>query len=740
MGLLRRLTVLSFTITLLLGLAGIEHAVGQESETGSGLQSLSSEQATALSDLLKDDAVRDALVGELERITEAGAPTEQDARPEQVEAPVSFSRQVAHATQDAAESLAESAMSFWGHLSQAPRTIGDAMNVSPDIVLGAVRDLALIVFATVLIFLILRTAAKRLYRSMGSAVQDAGPLQTTFITVLSIIIDGILVATAWGAGYALELLAFGSMGEIGIRQTLYLNAFLIVEMVKVVLRGIFSPSTPHLRPVNIPDRGARVLTRWLSIIVSLLGYGQLLIVPILNQNVSFATGRGVSTLIAVAAILMLIWLVLAYRRSVADWLLGDAHMDEKRGPLRFLARKWHVAGLIYLFGVLAIVLARPGDVLFPVLGASGKIAAAVIVGLIVANVLGRAISRGVQVPERVSQRLPLLERRLNAFVPSALTVLRLAIFAVVAFFTADTIGMIDVQLWLESRIGVQLTGTALSVVFVLVFSFALWLAVSSWIDFRLNPEFGSVPTAREPTLLSLLRNVVTIALMVITLMFVLSEIGIDIAPLIASAGVLGLAIGFGAQKLVQDIITGVFIQLENAMNVGDVVTLGGTTGTIERLTIRSVSLRDVHGVFHIIPFSSVDMVSNYMRDYGNFVCDMGIAYREDIGDAKQAMHDGFDELRQDPAWASAIIGDLQWFGLQAFGDSAVVVRARIKCEPGQQWGVGRAYNEILKRIFDERGIEIPFPHQTIYFGEDKSGSAPALPIRMVTQTGSGGPD
>ena len=233
-------------------------------------------------------------------------------------------------------------------------------------------------------------------------------------------------------------------------------------------------------------------------------------------------------------------------------------------------------------------------------------------------------------------------------------------------------------------------------------------------------------------MLTLLKNAVTILLFIITIMFVLSEIGIDIAPLIASAGVFGLAIGFGAQKLVQDIITGIFIQFENAINVGDIITVGGTTGVVERLTIRSVSLRDLNGVYHIVPFSSVDMVSNFMRGFAYFVCDMGIAYRESVDDAKQAMFDAFAELRQNPDVNRDILEDLQWQGLHAFGDSAVILRARIKCVGGKHLAVGRAYNEVLKRVFDERGIEIPFPHQTIYFGEDKQGKAP--PLRVVTST------
>ena len=275
--------------------------------------------------------------------------------------------------------------------------------------------------------------------------------------------------------------------------------------------------------------------------------------------------------------------------------------------------------------------------------------------------------------------------------------------------------------------------TLLSVSAVLLVAFGLWLALTSWVDYRLNPEFGSVATAREQTLLTLLRNAATIALIIITLMFVLAEIGLDIAPLLASAGVLGLAIGFGAQKMVQDIITGIFIQFENAMNVGDVVTVGGTTGVVERLTIRSVSLRDLHGVYHIIPFSSVDMVSNYVKDYGYFVCDMGVAYRENVDEVKQAMMDAFAELKGDPDQADGILDELEWFGLNSFGDSAVMLRARIKCVPGRQWGIGRAYNGMLKRVFDDRNIEIPFPHQTIFFGESKDGKTQPITVEADTK-------
>lgn len=711
--------------------------VGSGAPTPTAVEQLTPEQAKALADLLSNDATRGALVDALNKVGEVPVDTGSadpaaaaaTTQPEEV----SLGRRVAQATQNAAETVGSTLTTFGAALTRAPDAIDSVLNVDPGVIWDAIRELALVIAATVVIYNVLRLVAKRIFRRMGDAAHERGPLQTGLIILASVLIDVAVVAIAWGAGYLLALMAFGTTGEIGIRQTLYLNAFLIVEMVKVVVRAILSPTTPDLRTMNIPDRGAVYLNRWIAFITSLLGYGQLLVVPIINQNVNYATGRGVSTVISALAILIVMVLVVRWRKTVADWLMGS-RLHDWGSAIRFLARNWYVAALVYLVVLLAVVLARPGGVLFPMLYASAKVLGAIVLGAIASNLMGRLIMRGVKVPESISERLPLLERRLNAFVPRVLTVFRLAIFAAVVFFTLNTIGILDAQGWLESQVGVRMTGMIVSIFLILMFSFLAWLAVNSWIDFRLNPSYGSRPTAREQTLLTLLRNAVSIVLIVITLMFVLSEVGIDIAPLIASAGVLGLAIGFGAQKLVQDIITGVFIQLENAMNVGDVVTVGGTTGTVERLTIRSVSLRDVQGVFHIIPFSSVDMVSNFMRDYGFYVADMGIAYRENVSDAKQAMHDAFDELRANEDFAPHILEDLQWFGLNSFGASDVVVRARIKCVAGQQWGVGRAYNEIVKRIFDERGIEIPFPHQTIYFGEDKQGKAPAAPIRLIHDT------
>jgi len=213
------------------------------------------------------------------------------------------------------------------------------------------------------------------------------------------------------------------------------------------------------------------------------------------------------------------------------------------------------------------------------------------------------------------------------------------------------------------------------------------------------------------------------------LLTVLSQLGIDISPLLAGAGVVGLAIGFGAQTLVKDVITGAFILFEDTVNVGDVATINGTGGLVEGMTIRTIRLRDLSGTVHTIPFGSINAISNLTKDYSYYLLDIGVAYRENTDEVLSVMRAVFEDLRQDAAYSSFIIGDFEVLGVDRFADSAVYVRARIKTIPIKQWDVGREYNRRLKLKFDELGIEIPFPHHTIYFGADKQGKAP--PVRFV---------
>ncbi len=194
---------------------------------------------------------------------------------------------------------------------------------------------------------------------------------------------------------------------------------------------------------------------------------------------------------------------------------------------------------------------------------------------------------------------------------------------------------------------------------------------------------------------------------------VLSEIGVNIAPLLAGAGIVGVAIGFGSQKLVQDLITGIFLLLENAMQVGDVVSVGGLTGVVESLSVRTIRLRSEDGSVHLIPFSSVTTVTNMTRDYSRAVLAVGVAYKEDYDHVVEVLREIVRGMRTEPDWQGLILDDLEVWGLDQFGESALTIKCRITCTRFGRWSVMREFNRRMKKRFDELGIEIPFPYRRL---------------------------
>jgi len=204
-------------------------------------------------------------------------------------------------------------------------------------------------------------------------------------------------------------------------------------------------------------------------------------------------------------------------------------------------------------------------------------------------------------------------------------------------------------------------------------------------------------------------------------MIILDQIGIKLGPLLAAAGIAGLAVGFGAQSLVKDVISGLFILLENQFNVGDVVEIGGLSGVVERSNLRVTVLRDVEGKVHFVPNGQITTTSNLTKDWSRALLDVGVAYKEDTDRVVGVLQTAAAELTADPGFGPRIMEPLQVMGVQDFADSAVVIRVAFKTKPMEQWGVAREFRRRIKKAFDREGIEIPFPHRTVYLGE-----APAL--------------
>ena len=231
---------------------------------------------------------------------------------------------------------------------------------------------------------------------------------------------------------------------------------------------------------------------------------------------------------------------------------------------------------------------------------------------------------------------------------------------------------------------------------------------------------------RAATIGGILRNAAAVAIWAIAVMMALREIGFDAAPLLAGAGVAGLAIGFGAQNLVRDVISGLFMLLENQIRVGDVARINGVGGQVEEMNLRTTVLRSLDGTVHIFPNGAITQVSNMTREFSFYVFDMGVAYKEDTDRVVEVMQQVTEELRQDAAFAPLILEPLEVLGVDQFAASAVVIKARVKTKPIKQWAVGRELNRRFKKRFDELGIEIPFPHVTVYAGE----ASKALPLRL----------
>jgi len=254
---------------------------------------------------------------------------------------------------------------------------------------------------------------------------------------------------------------------------------------------------------------------------------------------------------------------------------------------------------------------------------------------------------------------------------------------------------------------------------------------------RLIRTFRTFMERRDPgqqsriqTLGRVFRYIAAVVIWLLAGMLVLGELGISVAPVLATAGVAGLAVGFGAQSLVKDYFTGFFLLLEDQIRQGDVVDFGSQSGVVEEVTLRYVRLRNFDGHVFFVPNGEIKVVKNMTRDFAQAVIRVGIAYREEVDEAFEVMKEVGKEMREDPVFGPNLAADLEIIGVDEWGDSSVNLICRLKVVPPiQQWSIRREFLRRLKHAYDARGIEIPFPHLTVYAGELKDGSAPAFQLK-----------
>lgn len=702
--------------------------------------------AAQLADLLENEQARKQLI---EQLRSQAPATQQDTSAAR-QVPVatdnpddSLPRRVADSTQIFLTTLLNdmgAAASAVGAMARGEGTAGVSMAHWKT----ALINFALVIAATIISFVLLRLLASRVFsfinRWAGQPPPVAGrrrvgsaTLRKIAAVIGALIVDIIAIVLAGIVGYGVALAVAGPDQSVGTFDSLFVNAFVAVEIAKAFVRTVFATRFPQLRLFDMPDDVARYWNAWLCRLVGISGYGMLVVVPVTTALFTAALGNLIGLLIMLGMYIYAVRVIWTNRTLIRGRLVGRAtHASTTffATMLRLLAHVWHILAIIYFTVLLVVSQVDPVEALPFMARATVQSVVAIALGLLVSAILTAILSRPIRLSDDMRSRLPLLELRLNSYVPATLKGLRFITLVLVLLFVLDAWRAFDLSAWVMSEPGRAAISVVIHVAIILLFAALAWTITASIIESRLSGTGTRAPSAREKTLLSLFRNAALIVIVTMTILILLSQIGINIGPLIAGAGVVGLAIGFGAQKLVQDIITGIFIQLENGMNVNDVVQAGGVFGTVEKMTIRSVGIRTMDGGYHLIPFSSVDVVANHMRDFSYHLGEYTIAHRENVDDAIEHLRAAFAELMHDEILSPEILEDITIPGVTALNERGVTIRVLIKTTPGMQWAVQRGYNRLVKKHFNAANIELPYPHTVVYFGQDKDGNAPSANVDL----------
>lgn len=489
----------------------------------------------------------------------------------------------------------------------------------------------------------------------------------------------------------------------------FVYAAALMRLVRLGLRALFAPKVPALSFVPIEKNNASYIRAWITWYAAVALFGYFLIDIATIVKVPATAIMGFRSLLALAIVVMTIVVIVQKRSLVSTFLRGDlsaarAHQSLVDNLRLWLARSWHVLGISYLvIGYFVTMTGPEGGFVTMQKGTVGTLLSLLFVRLVF--YLSARFSH-----KRNGDHAGLFKPLLRFFVKAA----SIALGLIGVALSWD----VDVSAMLQSAWGQRILGSSFSIAStLLILAFAYELIHAS-VERKLNRQDaeGRVieTSARAKTLLPMVRYAALIVLSLIGGLVTLSELGIDTAPLLAGAGVLGVALGFGSQTLVKDFLTGLFIILEDNISVGDIVTIGDNAGVVESMTIRTVRLRDLQGRMHILPFSEITRIINASKSFAFAVVDVGVAYAADLKKVMAIMQAVGEELRKEPAYRPTILEPLEVLGVEELADSSVTMRARFKTVAGKQYDVRRAYLLRLKLRFDAEGIEIPFPQRVVY--------------------------
>jgi small conductance mechanosensitive channel len=520
-------------------------------------------------------------------------------------------------------------------------------------------------------------------------------------------------------------------------------AILRAQVILVALRVfLISPAAPYF--LGLGEESRTYLYIWARRFTVWLVYGFGLAAMAASLHAPHSVGNLIVRFTTIVVAGLAIVFVLQNRATVAAFLRSAADPPERvrsttatfRMIRNALADTWHVLAIVYIVGSF-------GAYLVDLHGGVGFVLRATVISILVLIGAGLAMRllhhldrRGVALGGDLRVRFPGLEARTNKYVPALIFTVSALVYAAVIILLLQTWG-IDALGWLERQYIRDVAGTLISIVIVVAIAIAIWEVVSAAVERALGGGDAARQAhvnARLRTLLPLIRSTVLIAIVTIAGFIVLSQIGVNIAPLLAGAGIVGIAVGFGSQQLVHDIINGLFILIENTVTVGDWVDVGGGhAGSVEQISIRSMRLRDGSGAVHTVPYSSVAAVTNTNRGIGNATFAINVAFGEDTDRVSRILTEIAAAMRKEPAFKTQMRSEFQLWGVDKVDAATVTVSGQIVCTDGGRWPVQREFNRRLMLRFQQDGVAFALPTQSIIVRRpDRAPEARAGDERQVT--------
>jgi small-conductance mechanosensitive channel len=529
---------------------------------------------------------------------------------------------------------------------------------------------------------------------LALAVDAAGPLVFLVVALL-------LLATPLAGGPTTRLLVLGAVG-------IYFRG----RIAYCIVRALIGAPAFRLRLLHVPDAGAAFARRWVGRIVTLIVCGYILGRIALYLGLSPFLEDGFIHTVALVVHLLLIWAIIECRVPVARWIAGSYDGTTSWARLRRrYAPFWHIHAIIVVIAVWIIAATSDYD------GAARPVQFVMIslLILVLARIVWIVLLGGLDrlfPGARSAETASMVRLRAAHYHGPVRVALQILIIVATLLALLQVWGLGALSWLTHDRLGSQLLRLILNLAVTLVIAVGLWEVLNLGMQVQLDGltrRGDYLRAARLRTIVPLLRNALFIVLVILIGLTALSELGVNIAPLLAGAGIFGVALGFGSQKLVQDFITGIFLLIENAMQVGDNVTAGGLSGTVENLSIRTLRLRAGDGSVHLIPFSAVSTVTNSNRGIGNAAVAVTVDYEEDTDRVGALLGKVAKEMRDDEKYSSGMLSDLQLWGVDRVDGTTVTLAGQIVCTDGARWGVQREYNRRVKLAFQQEGIRMTPP-------------------------------